>query len=48
MHEAKGPVFADLHSTVFIQYDKDKHLKKSNTACFYTPIVLKLLIIVQM
>ena len=25
-----------------------KHLKKSNAACFYTPIVLKLLIIVQM
>ena len=27
---------------------KTKHLKKSNAACFYTPIVLKLLIIVQM
>ena len=26
----------------------NKHLKKSNAACFYTPIVLKLLIIVQM
>ena len=25
-----------------------KHLKKSNAACFYTPIVLKLLSIVQM
>ena len=25
-----------------------KHLKKSNAACFYTPMVLKLLIIVQM
>ena len=25
-----------------------KHLKKSNAACFYTPIVLKLLIIIQM
>ena len=25
-----------------------KHLKKSNAACFYTPIVLKLLIIFQM
>ena len=25
-----------------------KHLKKSNAACFYTPIVLKLLVIVQM
>ena len=25
-----------------------KHLKKSNAACFYTPIVLKLSIIVQM
>ena len=25
-----------------------KHLKKSNAACFYTPIVLKLFIIVQM
>ena len=25
-----------------------KHLKKSNAACFCTPIVLKLLIIVQM
>ena len=25
-----------------------KHLKNSNAACFYTPIVLKLLIIVQM
>ena len=25
-----------------------KHLKKSNAACFYTPIVLKLLIVVQM
>ena len=25
-----------------------KHLKKSNAACFYTPVVLKLLIIVQM
>ena len=23
-----------------------KHLKKSNAACFYTPIVLKILIIV--
>ena len=27
---------------------KHKHLKKSNAACFYTPIVLKLAIIVQM
>ena len=27
---------------------KTKHLKKSNAACFYTPIVLKLLIVVQM
>ena len=26
----------------------NKHLKKSNAACFYTPIVLKLLVIVQM
>ena len=26
----------------------NKHLKKSNAACFYTPVVLKLLIIVQM
>ena len=26
----------------------NKHLKKSNAACFYTPIVLKLLIVVQM
>ena len=25
-----------------------KYLKKSNAACFHTPIVLKLLIIVQM
>ena len=25
-----------------------KHLKKSNASCFYLPIVLKLLIIVQM
>ena len=25
-----------------------KHLKKSNAACFYTPVVLKLLITVQM
>ena len=25
-----------------------KHLKKSNAACFYTPIVLKQLIVVQM
>ena len=25
-----------------------KHLKKSNAACFYTPVVLKLLTIVQM
>ena len=25
-----------------------KHLKKSNAACFYMPIVLKLLIVVQM
>ena len=31
----------DIHS-------KTKHLKKSNAACFYTPAVLKLLIIVQM
>ena len=28
--------------------DYTKHLKKSNAACFYLPIVLKLLIIVQM
>ena len=28
--------------------EKTKHLKKSNTACFYPPIILKLLIIVQM
>ena len=27
---------------------ENKHLKKSNAACFYTPVVLKLLIIVQM
>ena len=34
----------------FINVDakSNKHLKKSNAACFYTPIVLKLLIIVQM
>ena len=31
--------------SVIVQY---KHLKKSNAACFHTPIVLKLLIIVQM
>ena len=28
--------------------ETNKHLKKSNAACFYTPIVLKLSIIVQM
>ena len=28
-------------------WDQTKHLKKSNAACFYTPVVLKLLIIVQ-
>ena len=26
-------------------YELTKHLKKGNAACFYTPIVLKLLII---
>ena len=28
--------------------NESKHLKKSNAACFYMPIVLKLLIIVHM
>ena len=31
-----------------ITHSVHKHLKKSNAACFYTPVVLKLLIIVQM
>ena len=31
-----------------VDIDINKHLKKSNAACFYTPIVLKLLIVVQM
>ena len=31
-----------------ISLHETKHLKKSNAACFYTPVVLKLLIIVQM
>ena len=29
-------------------YSPIKHLKKSDAACFYTPIALKLLIVVQM
>ena len=28
--------------------DSYKHLKKGNAACFYTPIVLKLVIVIQM
>ena len=36
----------------FLTHIKDplgyKHLKNSNAACFYTPVVLKLLIIIQM
>ena len=32
----------------YLAFVYNKHLKKSNAACFYTPIVLKLLIIVQM
>ena len=43
----------DLHqiappACLLIKLFWNKHLKKSNAACFYTPIVLKLLIIVQM
>ena len=34
--------------TTIIAFSPTKHLKKSNAACFYMPIVLKLLIIVQM
>ena len=30
------------------QHNQNKHLKNSNAACFHTPIVLKLLIIIQM
>ena len=32
----------------WIMMDANKHLKNSNAACFYTTIVLKLLIVVQM
>ena len=33
---------------ILVDFMCTKHLKKSNAACFYTPIVLKLFIIVQM
>ena len=55
MPEANVCDYKDLHiestvdsgDDVFI-YVRTKHLKKSNAACFYTPIVLKLLIVAQM
>ena len=42
-----------IHTSTVLGLKKDsskliKHLKKSNAACFYAPIVLKLLIVVQM
>ena len=37
-----------MSSAVSLNIQQYKHLKKSNAACFYAPIVLKLLIIVQM
>ena len=41
-------VYVFVYAKVYTVYKTYKHLKKSNAACFYTPIVLKLLIIVQM
>ena len=47
---AKPHTFKQLHfhSNHLKHLKISKHLKKSNAACVYTPIVLKLLIIVQM
>ena len=39
---ANRPALYDYHILPY------KHLQKNNAACFYTPIVLKLLFIVQM
>ena len=38
----------DFQKRKQLRFFWSKHLKKSNAACFYTPIVLKLLIVVQM
>ena len=46
--ECMNHTFAEEHFTVADLVYVSKHLKKSNAACFCTPIVLKLLIIVQM
>ena len=37
-----------VYTNLIVVAFPNKHLKKSNAACFYTPVVLKLLIIVQM
>ena len=37
-----------MNTLLSLKKAETKHLKKSNAACFYTPIVLKLLIIIQM
>ena len=47
VHSNPGPKLRCVGYSGFMSKSY-KHLKKSNAACFYTPIVLKLLIIVQM
>ena len=45
---SKYLVFREIHFLLIYFFVLNKHLKKSNAACFYTPIVLKLFIVVQM
>ena len=50
---APGPWTLSTHATQSLRHwlnvaNNTKHLKKSNAACFYKPVVLKLSIIVQM
>ena len=51
VHQCMWIQWSILQNTTYIHthtyYVHTKHLKKSNAACFYTPVVLKLLIIVQ-
>ena len=37
-----------MNLALSLMYLRTKHLKKSNAACVYTPILLKLLILIQM
>ena len=46
--QIKANIPAHMNNEMELCLRYNKHLKKSNAACFYTPIVLKLLIIVQM